>query len=108
MPSKEYVNQPSDAFFTLEIQPKKPSDRKKEMLRYRFVTKTIKKAGEICDFSENFLAQLAKVQLKVSQVESFLPASVLIKFKGSVLYIIHYFHLLVFTFLGIHHKIQCI
>jgi hypothetical protein len=65
------VSQPSDAFFTLEIQPKKLSDRKKEMLRYRFVTKTIKKAGEICDFSEKFLAQLAKTQLKVNIFFSF-------------------------------------
>ncbi len=57
---------PCDAFFTLEIQPKKPVDRKKEVIRYRFVTKTIKKAGEICQFNETFLAQLAKAHLDVS------------------------------------------
>ncbi|OXA57128.1 Synaptotagmin-10 [Folsomia candida] len=63
LPQKEYLAQPSDAFFTLEIQPRKPADRKKDVLRYRFVTRTIKKAGEICDFSETFLAQLAKSHL---------------------------------------------
>lgn len=66
------MNQPSDAFFTLEIQPKKPVDRKKEVMRYRFVTKTIKKAGEICDFSETFLAQLAKAHLNVSPIYFYL------------------------------------
>lgn len=71
LPQKEYLAQPSDAFFTLEIQPRKPADRKKDVLRYRFVTRTIKKAGEICDFSETFLAQLAKSHLNVRPILKF-------------------------------------
>ncbi|CAG7817352.1 unnamed protein product [Allacma fusca] len=64
LPFREYLNQPSDVFFSVEIQPKKNPGPKKEMMRYRFVTKTIKKAVETCDFSETFLAQLSQVNLK--------------------------------------------
>lgn len=65
LPLREYVNQPCDIFFTLEIQPKNPNSGKPDAMRYRFVTKTLKKAADICDFSEKFLAQLSKSSLKV-------------------------------------------
>ena len=77
MPFREYLNQPCDVFFTLEIQPRKSSSgsgnsnsssgpKREMMMRYRFVTKTLRKAPDICDFSEKFLAQLSKANLKVS------------------------------------------
>ncbi|ODM91474.1 hypothetical protein Ocin01_15212, partial [Orchesella cincta] len=64
LPLREYVNQPCDIFFTLEIQPKNQHSTKPDIMRYRFVTKTLKKAADICDFSEKFLAQLSKSSLK--------------------------------------------
>lgn len=36
---------------------------------YRFVTKTLKKVLQVCDFSETYLAQLSKTNMKVSKVE---------------------------------------
>ncbi|CAL8074763.1 unnamed protein product [Orchesella dallaii] len=64
LPLREYVNQPCDIYFTLEIQPKNQHSTKPDIMRYRFVTKTLKKAADICDFSEKFLAQLSKSSLK--------------------------------------------
>lgn len=66
LPPREYVNQPCDVYFTLEIQPKNQHASKPGIMRYRFVTKTLKKASDICDFSEKFLAQLSKSSLKVN------------------------------------------